>query len=106
MIEIKTSFSSAEELAQKVSVLFQGRGYKLEEGTVMDGVYASGSAAARILVGGLANRNKFSIKIEQGQGGNCTVMLDKAMSGAMGGIIGVSKMNKEFDAVQQMLAGL
>lgn len=106
MVEIITSCQSPGELADKVSARFQARGYRLEEGTNMDGVYANGSAAARVLVGGFAKRNKFSVKIMQQQDGKCTVILDKAMSGAMGGMIGVSKMNKEYNEVQQMLGGL
>lgn len=106
MIEIRTSRQNPWELADLVLARFQSRGYRLEEGTKMDGVYANGSAAARVLVGGFAKRNKFSVKIVQYQNGECTVVVDKAMSGFSGGMIGVAKMNKEFDIVQQLLQNL
>lgn len=106
MVVIEKKGQSADELADRVFALFQLRGYKLEEGTKLKGVYGNGSAAMRVLVGGLAKRNKFSISIEPNANNGFNIVLDKAMSGAMGGLIGVSKMDKEFNQVQMMLTSI
>lgn len=105
MVTINKAAQSAEELADKVYALFVNRGYTLEEGTKLRGVYGNGSAVARAMLGGFAKRNKYSVSIDQTMNGY-TISLDKAMSGVMGGAIGVSKMNKEFTAVQQMLTDM
>ena len=106
MLIISKNCKSADELADKVAELFTGQGYKLEEGTKYQGVYGNGSAAMRVLFGGLAKRNKFSITIFQNADNGFAVDIDKAMSGAMGGLIGVSKIDKEFSRVQEMLSAL
>ncbi len=106
MLTVSKTCNSAEELADKVAELFSAHGYKLEEGTKYQGVYGNGSAAMRVLFGGLAKRNKFSITILQNADNGFAVDVDKAMSGAMGGIIGVSKIDNEFNRIQQMLANL
>lgn len=105
LIESKTC-KSADELADKVAELFAARGYKLEDGTKYQGVYGNGSAAMRVLFGGLAKRNKFSITILQNGENGYAVDVDKAMSGAMGGVIGVSKIDNEFKRIQEMLSGV
>jgi len=105
MVEIKTN-QPADDLAENVFKLFEARGYKLEEGTKQNGIYANGSAAMRVLLGGFAKRNKFLVKIIQSPENTGMIILDKAMSGALGGAIGVSKLNKEFGLVQQMLSNL
>jgi hypothetical protein len=105
MVVINKAGQSAEELADKVYALFLSRGYKLEEGTKLRGVYGNGSAVGRALLGGFVKRNKFSVSIDQTMSGY-TISLDKAMSGTMGGALGVSKINKELTAVQQMLTDM
>ncbi len=106
MVLISKTCQSAEELADKVAQLFSTRGYTLEEGTPFQGVYGNGSAAMRVLFGGLAKRNKFSVRIGQTENNEWIIELDKAMSGVMGGIIGVSKIDNEFKRVQEMLSVL
>jgi hypothetical protein len=106
MVEIVKPNLPVDELAEKVFQLFSERGYKLEEGTKLSGIYANGSAAMRVLVGGFAKRNKFSVKIVQNAENTSMILLDKAMVGALGGAIGVSKLNKEFGLLQQMLSQL
>ena len=60
----------------------------------------------RVLFGGLAKRNKFAVTVLQNAESGFAVDIDKAMSGAMGGVIGVSKMDKEFQRIQEMLSSL
>ena len=103
---VSKTCKSADELADRVAELFSARGYKLEEGTKFQGVYGNGSVAMRVLLGGLAKRNKFSITVLQNAESGFAVDVDKAMSGAMGGVIGVTKMDNEFTRIQEMLANL
>ncbi len=70
--------------------------YKLEEGTALQGVYGTGSAVARALIGGFVKRNKFRVDITPQQE-LTRLEFSKGMSGAMGGVIGYQKMSKEFD---------
>ena len=106
MLIVSKTCKSADELADKVAESFTARGYKLEEGTKYQGVYGNGSAAMRVLFGGLAKRNKFAVTVLQNAERGFAVDIDKAMSGAMGGVIGVSKMDNEFQRVQEMLSVL
>ena len=106
MLIVSKACKSADELADKVAELFTARGYKLEEGTKFQGVYGNGSVAMRMLFGSLAKRNKFSITILQNAENGFAVDVDKAMIGAMGGVIGVTKIDNEFNRIQEMLFSL
>lgn len=94
-----TSPAPVEETANKLSRFFEAEGYKLESGTPVDGVYGIGSNVMRVLFGAFAKRYAFSVKILE-SGSVSTVVVDKAMSGAMGGAIGYSKMKKEFARIR------
>ena len=97
--------ADANAVASAVGEYFAGRGYSLEEGTPVNGTYGKGSAAMRALFGGFATRFKFKVAITPGQG---VTELDfsKAMSGAMGGAIGASKMTREVKTIQEELKAL
>ena len=84
-----------ESLASSVAEFFGKEQYKLEEGTPDDGIYGTGSAALRALFGGLVKRYKFRVTIRE-ESGNVRMSVDKAMSGALGGALGYSKMKKEY----------
>ncbi len=94
-----------ESIASSVEEFFKREQYKLEEGTPDDGVYGIGSPALRALFGGLVKRYKFKITILE-EAGNVRMSLDKAMSGALGGALGYSKMNKEHARVAAGLKSL
>lgn len=83
-----------ESVARSVGEFFGKEQYKLEEGTPDDGVYGTGSKALRALFGGLVKRYKFKVTIHE-ESGNVRMSVDKAMSGALGGALGYSKMKKE-----------
>ena len=76
--------------------MFMAEHYALEEGSKIDGTYGIGNAAGRFWGGAFVTRNKFSIKLFTTPDGSTLVHFDKAMSGMSGGVIGVSKMKKEF----------
>ena len=88
-----------------VGEYFARRGYSLEEGTPVDGMYGKGNAVGRALLGGFVTRFKFKVAVYSGEG---AVLLDfsKGMSGAAGGALGATKMTKEFGTIQEELKAL
>jgi len=103
MVELNKPGRPWQEVSESVFNMFTQEGYKLEEGTKLDGVYGTGSAAGRVFGGGFVKRYKFSIKIFQSQDGGTLIHFDKAMSGMSGGLIGVGKMNAENDRIYALL---
>ncbi len=94
-----------ESIANSVEEFFKREQYKLEEGAPDDGIYGTGSPALRALFGGLVKRYKFKIAILE-ESGNVRMTIDKAMSGALGGALGYSKMNKEHSRLVSGLKSL
>jgi hypothetical protein len=92
-------------LSQDVATFFQGMQYKFEGGTPFDSNWGQGSNTMRILFGAFAKRYAFNVKIEPQPDapGYVWVRLSKGMSGAMGGVIGYSKMNTE---TQRLIAAM
>lgn len=86
--------TTIDSLAQQVHSFFQNEGYKLEEGNVQNGVYGTGSAFLRFLLGGFVKRNKFKIEIEE-NANRVRLSVRGAMSGFSGGLLGRSKMKNE-----------
>ncbi len=83
-----------------VDAFFKDRKYRVEAGEPGDVTYGLGSDLMRVLFGAFAKRYKFRAQITRpGDGGPVVFRLEKAMSGAMGGLIGHGKMTKEFNAI-------
>jgi len=97
--------ADANAVGFAVDEYFTRRGYKLEEGSPLNGTYGKGSAAGRAIAGGFATRFKFKVAITPNSG---ETVLDfaKGMSGMMGGALGASKMTKEFKTIQEDLKAL
>jgi len=91
---------SLEQVANSLASFFEAEGYKLESGVPTDGIYGIGSDVMRVLFGAFAKRYSFNIKVVE-SGSGSTVFIDKAISGAMGGAIGYSKMKKELVRIQE-----
>ncbi len=87
-----------ESVARSVAEFFGKEQYKLEEGTSEDGIYGTGSPALRAIFGGLVKRYKFKVTINE-ESGNVRMSVNKAMSGALGGVLGYQKMKKEHTRV-------
>jgi len=92
-------------LANEVGLLFTQDGYKLEEGTSENGVYGRGSGFMRILFGAFVKRYKFKIAITP-ESEKVLLRLSKGMTGASGGLIGHSKMKKEFTRITEKMKTL
>ncbi len=89
-------------LAQHVRDFFKAEGYELENGSILKGGYTKGSLGKRVLAGPFANLFKFNVEIED-KDGVANLLLSKGMSGFSGGLIGVSKMNKETERIRTKL---
>jgi DNA-directed RNA polymerase subunit RPC12/RpoP len=94
-----------DQLADSVYSLFQKEGYQLIEGTKCKGIYGKGSFAMRILAGGFANYNKFSVRITE-EKPLTTLEFTPAMSGMSGGVIGVVRLNNEFERIKNLIQQL
>ncbi len=89
-------------IAAGVEAFFLKRRYKLESGTPLRGVFGIGNDIARILLGGFVKRSKFRVGIV-GNSQSAQLTVTKGMSGAWGGLIGYSAMNKE---TKKIISGL
>lgn len=89
-------------LAKKLEAFFIEKKYKLEDGTIESGVYGIGNPILRIILGAFVKRYKFNFSITD-SAGKATLSFSKGMSGAMGGVIGYSKMNNEFQRLTEEL---
>lgn len=106
MVELNKQNRDWKEISVSIYNMFLQENYALEEGTKIDGVYGIGSAAGRILIGGFSKRNKFSVKLFTTPEHGTLIHFDKAMSGMGGGLIGVGKINKEFDRIKLLIENL
>lgn len=97
--------SAPEQVAEALNAYFLKNRYRLESGSKMQGVYGTGNDILRILLGAFAKRFKFRFAISPQPNGTALVV-EKGMSGAMGGAIGYMRMNKEYTRVLGELRGL
>lgn len=97
---------SPDTVAQLISNLFQQEDYRLEEGTTMNGVYGIGSGGAKRLLGGaFSKRYRFQCIIHEIDGVT-SLEIYKAMSGMSGGIIGIRKLNEEFERIRTAIKSI
>jgi hypothetical protein len=65
-----------------------------------------GSAGMRVLIGGFARRMIVDFRVAQGDSPNTTqAIITPAMTGAAGGLIGVSKAKTELQTIHQAVGG-
>jgi len=88
-----------EDLAIIIKNLFEEGGYRLEEGTPLNGIYGRGHASLRLLVGYFAFRYRFKVEIYS-EDEITFIKIYKALTGIKEGIIcgwqGLALYNKEF----------
>ena len=97
--------TNQNQLADKVYYLFQSEGYQLIEGTKFKGQYGKGSFALRIIAGGFTTYNKFSIHITE-EKPLTKLEFNTAMSGMSGGVIGVVRLNNEYNRIKDLIQKL
>ncbi len=91
-----------EEIAEKVALFMGERGYRLESGDKLQGIYGRGSAAWGAMLGPLVRREKFNVTVGKKED-HVAVVVAKGMTGFSGGALSAAKVGKEFQAV---VAGL
>lgn len=94
--------ANVQGLSQNVNSMFLNEGYKLEKGSIEDGIYGIGSTTMRILFGAFVKRFTFQIKVTDFEE-KVRIELYKAMTGISGGAIGYAKMNKEFKRISAII---
>jgi hypothetical protein len=96
------SGAGAEEIADKVALFMAERGYRLESGDKLQGVYGRGSAAWGAMLGPLVRRVKFNVTVGKKKE-HVAVVIAKGMTGFSGGALGAARLKREF---QTLAAGL
>jgi tetrahydromethanopterin S-methyltransferase subunit F len=96
------SGATVEAVADKVALFMAARGYRLESGTKMQGVYGTGSAAAHAMLGAMVKRQKYNITVVQ-DGENVALVVAKGMTGMSGGLLSARRVKKEFAAIMSGL---
>ena len=79
-----------EEVANLMARFFEANGFRLEDGTSLNGAYGSGNSAARVMAGGLSSRKKYDIRITKLADG-IRMTVNSAMSGWSGSLLGVAR---------------
>jgi hypothetical protein len=97
--------TSSAYIATVVSIFFEAEGYELESGTLEDGTYIRGGGTRRPLSGVLAKRFKFRVRVSP-ESRKVRLNLTKAMSGAGGGVLGSSEMNRELERIANKIQSL
>ncbi len=90
--------TDVKTLANYIQEFFKTEGYGLEEGTPEKGGYIKGNLGMRVLFGGFSDRYKFNVDITD-KDGMAYLVLSKGMTGASGGLIGYTKMEKEINRI-------
>lgn len=95
-----------DAFGRDVGEFFRRCRYRLESGSPQRATYRIGNDVRRLLFGGLTRRYKFDVDIQLAAAG-VRLRVAKAMSGAMGGVIGYQAMKKEtriFNGLRQRFA--
>ena len=94
-----------ESIIQGIELYFATRKYRLESGFPGNGTYGIGNNTLRIFFGAFVKRFSFFVRTALAEDQQSVlVQVEKAISGAAGGVIGHSRMTKEFDAIIQELS--
>ena len=102
LVSLSISDADFDDVASKLKELMTRQGYRIESGDEYDGVFGTGNDIARILLGALAKRYKFDVKVTDANG-RTNVRVTKAMSGWSGGLIGKAKLKTEFRRIGKLL---
>ena len=84
------------DLANEVSKIMVSRGYKLKEGTIINGAYEKGDRTLRLLFGAFSKYFKFNVSVE-----NMRVKLSTGTSGFSGGVLGIGQVRDETKILSQ-----
>lgn len=92
------SGTTPEEMADKVALFMARRGYRLESGDKLQGVYGRGSSAGHAILGPFVHRQKYNVTIAR-KGDNVALVVAKGMSGWGGGALSAKQVTKEMQEI-------
>lgn len=101
-LNISITGASIQDLANLLSEFFIMRGFTLGTGTPIAGTYETGSKGARVALGGLVKRQKYSVSI-WGDNNFVNAIVQSEMSGASGSVLGVVRERKGRDEIKTAL---
>lgn len=101
-LEILFGGASDDFVAGLIGNFFNGRGFVLGSGSPIAGVYETGSAVGRAVLGGFVKRQKYSVNVWTDEHGT-HARVHSEMSGASGSIVGVVRERKGRDEVKSAL---
>jgi hypothetical protein len=90
------------DIASLIGHFLLSRGFALGSGSPIAGVYETGSAVSRALVGGLVKRQKYSVNIWTDATATHAIVCSE-MSGASGSVLGVVRERKGRDEIKNGL---
>ncbi len=93
---------SQPEIERLVDSTMRSLGYK----HLGRGVYEYGSRTTRLLLGGFYKYFKFKVSLDASDPTGIKVGLNKESTGMSGGLLGVSKMNKETNRLKDIFRQL
>ena len=82
-----------------VAQALEVRKFKLTWQGEWDAVAERGNKIANVLLGALAQYFKVGVQVRTGVGGNGVIRVEKSSKGYMGGWLGASRTNKNFDGL-------
>ena len=101
-MNISISNTTIENVSNLLAEFFMAKGFVLGSGTITSGVYETGSAGSRVVIGGFAKRQKYSVSI-LGDASIVNAMVQSEMSGASGSVLGVVRERKGRDEIKSAL---
>lgn len=93
---------SANDAGNILRDFFMFAGFTMESGTPISGLYTTGSASSRVLLGGLSNRKKYSVSV-WADATQTYAQVESVMSGASGSVLGIVRERKARDEIKGQL---
>jgi hypothetical protein len=93
---------SVNDVGNILRDFFMFAGFTMESGTPMSGLFTTGSAGGRALLGGLANRKKYSVNV-WADATYTYAQVESTMSGASGSVLGLVRERKGRDEIKGQL---
>ena len=93
---------SANDAGNILRDFFMFAGFTMESGTPISGLYTTGSAGGRVLLGGFSNRKKYSVSV-WADATQTYVQVESVMSGASGGVLGAVRERTGRDEIKGQL---
>jgi len=90
------------DIANLIAQFFVSRGFTLGSGSPIAGVYETGSAAGRAILGGFVKRQKYSVNIWTDSTATHAIVQSE-MSGASGSVVGVVRERRGRDEIKSAL---